>query len=167
MSVKSQFLLFLSLYQHSLIRHFLSSFTHVFIDAQLIYSVVVVSGIQQMQLCTNTHTHTFFSRFFSLYRLLHNIEYSSVCYQQILIDYLFLIQQCVYVGVSLVAQLVKNPPAMWATWIQSLGQKDPWVRKIPCMATHSSILAWRIPMDKRAWQAPVNGVAKSQTQLSD
>ena len=35
------------------------------------------------------------------------------------------------------------------------------------MATHSSILAWRIPMDRGAWQATIYGVAKSQTQLSD
>ena len=35
------------------------------------------------------------------------------------------------------------------------------------MATHSSILAWRIPMDRRAWWATVLGVAKSHTQLSD
>ena len=35
------------------------------------------------------------------------------------------------------------------------------------MATHSSILAWRIPMDRGAWRATVHGVAKSQTQLSD
>ena len=35
------------------------------------------------------------------------------------------------------------------------------------MATHSSILAWRIPMDRRAWKAAVHGVAKSQTRVSD
>ena len=35
------------------------------------------------------------------------------------------------------------------------------------MATHSGILAWRIPMDRKAWQATVHGVAKNQTQLSD
>ena len=35
------------------------------------------------------------------------------------------------------------------------------------MATHSSILAWRIPMDRGAWRATVHGVAKSRTQLSD
>ena len=35
------------------------------------------------------------------------------------------------------------------------------------MATHSSILAWRIPKDRGAWQATVHGVAKSQTQLND
>ena len=43
---------------------------------------------------------------------------------------------------SLVAQLVKNPPAMWETWVQSLGWEDPLKKG---MATHSSILAWRIP----------------------
>ena len=45
---------------------------------------------------------------------------------------------------------------------------DPWAGKIPLeegMATHSSILAWRIPMDRGAWQAVVHGVTKSQTQL--
>ena len=35
------------------------------------------------------------------------------------------------------------------------------------MATHSSILAWRIPMDREAWRATIHGVAKSQIQLSD
>ena len=43
---------------------------------------------------------------------------------------------------SLVAQRLKRLPAMWETWIQSLGQEDPLEKE---MATHSSILAWRIP----------------------
>ena len=43
---------------------------------------------------------------------------------------------------SLVAQLVKNPPTMQETWVQFLGWEDPLERE---MATHSSILAWRIP----------------------
>ena len=43
---------------------------------------------------------------------------------------------------SLVAQLVKNPYAMWETWIQSLGWEDPLEKGKP---THSGILAWRIP----------------------
>ena len=47
-------------------------------------------------------------------------------------------------GASLVAQMVKNSPAMWETWIQSLG----WVDLLEeGLATLSSILAWRIPMD--------------------
>ena len=48
---------------------------------------------------------------------------------------------------SLVAQLVKNLPAMWETWVQSLGWEDPLEEG---MATHLSILAWRIPMDRGA-----------------
>ena len=45
-------------------------------------------------------------------------------------------------GPSLIAQLVKNPPAMWETWVHSLGWEDPLEKG---KATHSSILAWRIP----------------------
>ena len=62
---------------------------------------------------------------------------------------------------SLVAQMVKNRPAMRETWVQSLGWKDPL--KVG-MATHSSILAWRIPMDRGAWRATVYGVSKSWTK---
>ena len=65
---------------------------------------------------------------------------------------------------SLVAQTVKNLPAVGKTWLRSLGCEDPLEEG---MATHSSILAWRIPMDKRAWRAIVHRVAKSQTQLSN
>ena len=47
-----------------------------------------------------------------------------------------------YSWASPVAQLVKNPSAMWKTWVQSLGWGDPLEKGT---ATHSSILAWRIP----------------------
>ena len=60
--------------------------------------------------------------------------------------------------------MVKNPPAVWETWVQSLGWEDPLEEG---MAAHSSILAWRIPMDRGAWQATVYWVPKSQTPLSD
>ena len=69
-----------------------------------------------------------------------------------------------YSGASLVTQTVKNPPAMQETWVQSLSWKDPLEEG---MATHCSILAWRIPKDRGAWQPAVHGVAKSQTPLSD
>ena len=50
---------------------------------------------------------------------------------------------CVFtIWASLVAQTVKNPPAMQEAWVQSLGWKDPLEEG---MATHSSIQAWRIP----------------------
>ena len=58
-----------------------------------------------------------------------------------------------YSWTSLVVQLVKNPPAMWETCVRSLGWKDPLEKE---KATHSSILAWRIP-----WTV-VHGVAKSR-----
>ena len=54
--------------------------------------------------------------------------------------------------------MVKNLPATQETWVQSLGQEDPLEKG---MATHSSILVWRIPMDRGAWGATVHGVAES------
>ena len=64
---------------------------------------------------------------------------------------------------SLVAQLVKNPPAMQETPVRFLGWEDPLEEG---MATHSSILAWRTPIDREAWWAAIHGVAKSGTRLS-
>ena len=64
---------------------------------------------------------------------------------------------------SLVAQMVKSPPAMQETWVQSLCWEDPLEE---AMAIHSSILAWRISMDRRTWWAAVYRVKKSRTQLS-
>ena len=61
---------------------------------------------------------------------------------------------------SLVAQTVKNVPAMLETWVHSLGWEDPLEKG---MAIHCSILAWRIPMDRGVWGAAVHGVAKSWT----
>ena len=52
---------------------------------------------------------------------------------------------------------------MEETQVRSLGQEDPLEQE---MATHPSILAWRIPMGRGAWRATVHGVAKSQTRLS-
>ena len=69
-----------------------------------------------------------------------------------------------YSWASLVVQLVKNLPPRWETWILSLAWEDSLEEGI---ATHSSILAWRIPTDTEAWRATVHGVAKSRTRLSD
>ena len=55
-----------------------------------------------------------------------------------------------YSWASLVALLVKNLPAIWETWVQSLGQEDPLEKE---MATYSSILAWEIP-----WTEELSGV---------
>ena len=67
-----------------------------------------------------------------------------------------------YSWASLVAQLIKNPPTIRETWVQSLGCEDPLEEG---MATHSSILAWRIHIDRGAWQATIHGVAQSRTRL--
>ena len=64
---------------------------------------------------------------------------------------------------SQVVQTLKNPLAVQVTQVPSLGWeggKDPLEE---VMATHSSILSWRIPMDRGAWWAIVHGVSKSQT----
>ena len=61
-------------------------------------------------------------------------------------------------------QAVKNLPAMQETQVQSLGGEDPLEKG---MATHSSILTWKNPMDRGAWCATVRGITKSQTQVSD
>ena len=63
-----------------------------------------------------------------------------------------------YSWASLMAQTVKNPPAMWETWVRSLGWEDALEEGI---ATHTNILAWRIPVDRGTWWAIVHGVAKS------
>ena len=67
-------------------------------------------------------------------------------------------------GVFLVVQKVKNLPAMQETQVHSLDWEDLLEES---MATHSSFLAWRIPVDRGAWQAIFRGVTKSWTQLSD
>ena len=56
--------------------------------------------------------------------------------------------------------MVKNAPAMWETWVQSLKWEDPLEEG---MTTCSIILSWRMPMDRGAWWAIVHGVSKSQT----
>ena len=58
--------------------------------------------------------------------------------------------------------MVENLPAMQEAQVRSLGWEDPLEEG---MATHSSILAWRIPMDRGTWWATVHRVTKSQTQL--
>ena len=63
---------------------------------------------------------------------------------------------------SLVAETVKNLPAMQEIWVQFLAWEDPLEEG---MATHSSILAWKILMDRGIWQATVRRVTKGRTRL--
>ena len=63
----------------------------------------------------------------------------------------------IYYRASLVVQSVKNLPAVWGTWVQSLGREDPLEKG---MATHSSILAWRIP-----WTEKPGGISKKSDTI--
>ena len=65
-----------------------------------------------------------------------------------------------YSWASLVAQLVKNPPAMQETWVQSLGWEDPPGEGDGNPLQYSGL---ENPMDREIWQATAHGVAKSQT----
>ena len=58
--------------------------------------------------------------------------------------------------------MAKNLPAMWETWVRSLGQEEPLEKE---MATHSGTLAWKIPWAEKPGR--LHGVAKSQTRLSN
>ena len=78
--------------------------------------------------------------------------------------YIYYYMYFTHTWASLVAQMVKNLPAMWKIWVQSLGWEDPLEKG---MATYFSILASRIPMDRGAWWASVRSITKSWTQLSD
>ena len=60
--------------------------------------------------------------------------------------------------------MVKNLPANAEMLVRPLGWEDSLEED---MATHSSVLAWKIPMDRGAWRATVHGVAKSWTLLRD
>ena len=63
------------------------------------------------------------------------------------------------------AQRLKRLPAIWETWVRSLGWEDPLEKE---METHSSTLAWKIPrMEEPGSLHTVRGVAKSRTRLSD
>ena len=64
-----------------------------------------------------------------------------------------------YLRASLVMQRLMSLPAIWETWVPSLGQEDPLEKE---MATHSSILAWRIP-----WTEELGGLQSTGRKESD
>ena len=65
-----------------------------------------------------------------------------------------------HIWASLVAQMVKNLPAMWETWLRSLGWEDLLKEE---MATHSSFLAWEIPWTEEPGGLQSMGVTRSCT----
>ena len=77
---------------------------------------------------------------------------------------MYLVDLFIFLWASLVAQLVKNLPAMQETWVQSLGWEGSLEKG---MATHSSILIWRILWTEEPGRLQFMGSQKSQTQLSN
>ena len=109
----------------------------------------------------HTHTHTKHSKY--KYWLIHSIFLFIVHCPEYLLTQLILTSTIYgsfyhffHMGFP-GGSVVKNLPVMQETWVQSLGWEDPLEKE---MATHSSILAWRIAMDRGAWQAIVHGVGK-------
>ena len=92
--------------------------------------------------------------------------YSSFSYHLhhvIIFIVIIIYYSCFYVPSFPVAQLVKNPPVIWETWVQSLGEEDPLEKE---MKTHSSILACRIPWMEEPGRLQSTG-SQSWTQLSN
>ena len=132
-----------------------------FIEKQLICNIELISAIQQSDSVILFHILFHYS-------LSQDIEYSSlVSTLNLFIDdnYVNIFRFVLWLKwASLVAQMVKNPPAMQETWVQYLGGEDPLEED---MGTHCSIHAWRIPMHRGSWQATAHRVAKSWTGLSN
>jgi len=70
---------------------------------------------------------------------------------------LFCLPKCYHHRAPLVAQMVRNLPAMQETWVQSLSQEDPLEKE---MVTHSSILAWRIPWTEESGRLQFVGLQR-------
>ena len=89
-------------------------------------------------------------------------EYGPFLVHPVILSALLILLLLTSQRASVVAQMVKNPPAMWETWVRSLDWEDPLEKGT---ATQSSILAWKIPWTEESGR--LHGVAKSQTRLSN
>ena len=92
-----------------------------------------------------------------------NPDYCSISHHSTYMRYLKL-SLLETVGASQVVQMVKNLPAVWEAQFQSLSREDALEKG---MATHSSILAWRIPWAEEPGSLTIHGVAKRCTRLSN
>ena len=137
--------------------------------------------------CIDTHIHVKHLEFFIIYWKFYMIKHRSIARvsctkvlinsksvilksikKRTLWSHLFNKSLCLHIHwASLVAQTVKNLPAMQKTWVWSLGQEDPLEKR---MATHSSILgvvSWRVLGGLGAWRAAVHRVTKRRIWQSD
>ena len=93
--------------------------------------------------------------------MISDVEYLFMYLLVICISYMekCLFRSSTHFFASMVAQMVKNPPTIQETWVQSLG----WDNRLEeGMFRPLNVLSWRIPMDRGAWWTVVRGVAKSQ-----
>ena len=147
----------------SMILSHLSTFalvTCIFVSCKTLLSITMSLIVSRMFSPRNSIlSHLTFKNLINFYLIL-NLDIEIII--QIEINIIILHMDVQFSWASLVAQTVKNPPGKRETWVWSLGWEDSLEEG---MATHSSILAWRILMDRGAWWAIVHGVAMSQTWL--
>ena len=141
-----------------------SFFLKIYILIFLLYHKSNTYTLEKFKLCRIIKSkYNFFLNGTSLDLLFFDLLFSTQKYtvdvHASLTYWLYTIPQA-----SLVAQTVKNLPAMWASLVQSLGREDPLEEGI---VAHSSIRAWRIPMDRGAWWATAHGLTDSRTRPSD
>ena len=118
--------------------HLFSFSKLIFIGVSLLYNVLV-STVQPSEsaICT------------AAYQAPPSMRFSRQEYWSgVPLPSMIFMLQLIYIRTLLVAQLVKNSLAMWETWVRSLGWEDPLEKG---KATHSSILAWRIPGQYSPW----------------
>ena len=104
------------------------------------------------------HNIVLLSAVFYVLYILFKIIYVDIIF------YIYIYYIDKYITTFLVAQTVKNLPAVWETSVRSLGWEDPLEKGV---ATHCSILAWRIPSTEKPGRLQSMGSQKSQTGLSD
>ena len=139
---------------------YIQQYTSVYLKL-LVYSSPLLASFckgpdsKQFMLCKLPRLHRSYSSLLSYQERIHRQWQWVECVPIKVYFYLWL-----SFASLLVTQTVKNPPAMQETWYRSLGWEDPLEEG---MVTYSSIPAWRITVDRGAWQATVHGVAKNQT----
>ena len=110
--------------------------------------------------CTRSFTHNS-QKVETIHRCPSANEWVNKIWSIHTMEYYSIIKRYEVLTASQVVQMVKNLPAMWETCVWFPGWEDHLKEG---MAAHSSILPWRVPMDRGAWWATTHGVTKSQTQ---
>ena len=168
---------------------YMSFFKKKCFGAQLIYDIMLVSGIQQSESVIHIHVATFFRLFSHLGR--YRVEFPVLYSRSLLVLYFawiislwaecpqvpsvlqrgsdfhpfegWIIFCCEYILGFLVGLMVENQPAMQETWVWSLGQEDPLEKE---MTIHSSFLAWTIPWTEKPGGLQCMGLQRVRYDLA-